>query len=73
MLVKICLFYFEVNITFWVKKGLLENSTIKVEFILAVNKFFSLMSWMDTFVLLLCPDRFLLGGREWPNILAASL
>ena len=50
----------------------------KIEFIWAVNKFFSLisfslMSWMDNLVLLLCPARFLLGGWEWPNVLVASL
>ena len=45
----------------------------KIEFVWAVNKFFSLMSWMDNLVLLLCPARFLLGDWEWPNMLAASL
>ena len=31
------------------------------------------MRWMDNLALLLCPARFLLGGWEWPNMLAASL
>ena len=31
------------------------------------------MCWMDNLALLLCPARFLLGGWEWPNMLAASL
>ena len=37
-----------------------------------MSKFFSLMSWMDNLVLLLCLARLLLVAWEWPNMLAAS-
>ena len=45
----------------------------KIVFIWAVQNLFSFMTWMNNLVLLLCPARFLLGGWQWPNMLAASL